>query len=179
MNAKTIDLNTLRRMLFDVDVPDSQIRPYVLLDSDNTTAFAPALKINWELVEDGNSEGDVALGFLNGVSRWRRQMRYRRKILGGWKGLKIVSEGDSWFQYPLLLDDVIDQIFERYAIYSLGSAGDHIADMIAKDEFTAAIRSEEPDVFLISGGGNDLVGDARLATMLHLSFVTIHPLAES
>lgn len=165
--AKKIKLSQLRAMLYDIDIDDADIRPYVTVDEDRSGPFSPVITINHELVEDTDDEGDIALGFLNSISRWRRQRRYRRKIDRGWTGLRVVSEGDSWFQYPFLLDDVIDQLFDDYAIYSLGAAGDHLLDIIAKDEFTQNIRDEQPHVFLISGGGNDLVGNGRLSTLLH------------
>jgi lysophospholipase L1-like esterase len=99
------------------------------------------------------------------VARWRRQRQYRRKI-GTWQGVRIVSEGDSWFQYPFLLDDVIDQLFDAYAILSLDAAGDLLADMVRQNELVSAVVQERPDVVLLSGGGNDLLGGARLSRML-------------
>ena len=105
--TKKIKLNKLREMLYDIDVDDSEIRPFVMLDEERSGPFSPVVTINHELVEDTDEEGDIALGFLNSISRWRRQRKYKRKIRKGWDGLRIVSEGDSWFQYPFLLDDVI------------------------------------------------------------------------
>ena len=87
---------------------------------------------------------------------------YRKKIAVGWSGLRIVSEGDSWFQYPFLLDDVIDQLFDQFAIFSLDAAGDLLQDMKKQDELSGAITAEQPQVVLLSGGGNDLLGDGRL-----------------
>lgn len=165
--TKQITLRQLREMLRNPDIDEQELREYVELDEVNSRAFAPVLRPKPDLVDTEGLEADILLGTFNSWSRSRRQQKYRRKIAQGWSGLKIVSEGDSWFQYPIILDDVIDQLFDRYAIYSLGAAGDLLEYMLKEDELTQAIATEQPDVFLISGGGNDLVGNGRLATMVH------------
>jgi subtilisin family serine protease/lysophospholipase L1-like esterase len=160
-----IRISELRRMLGDPEVPEGRLRPYAKLDPDQSGPFAPVLVPDPETVEDEGPEAAGILASLNAASRIRRQHRYRRK-LKGWDGLRIVSEGDSWFQYPLLLDDVIDHLFDRYAIYSLGAAGDRLAEMLERDEITRAIERETPHLLFLSGGGNDLVHDGHLARIL-------------
>lgn len=150
----------LRRMM-DPDVPDSDIRPYVRLDTLESGDFRPVVKLNPDVVEMPVTEAAMALASLNGISRWRRQQRYARKIVG-WTGLRVVAEGDSWFQYPFLLDDVIDQLFDRWAIYCTSAAGDLLSDMARQDEIAAAVRTQKPDLLLLSGGGNDLLGGGSL-----------------
>jgi hypothetical protein len=118
-------------------------------------------------VDDEGTEADVAMRFFNAMSKRRRQKKYLKKIEDGWSGLRIVSEGDSRFQYPFLLRDVIDQLFDEFAIYSLGAAGDLVQDMLDQDEILQAVRQHNPHVVLISGGGNDLLGDGMLKTALH------------
>lgn len=165
-----ISVKQLESMLLDIDVPDAKIRPYLAESLEESTPLNPVVKANPAKVEmtprAGALEGAVALASLNGISRWRRQQRYRRKIDDGWTGIRIVSEGDSWFQYPFLLDDVIDNLFDQYAIYSLDAAGDLISDMVKQNELAAAVVQERPNVVLLSGGGNDVLGGARLASLL-------------
>jgi V8-like Glu-specific endopeptidase/endonuclease/exonuclease/phosphatase family metal-dependent hydrolase len=162
-----ITLSRLLEMLRDEDIDDHEIRPYLKLDEERSTAFDPAITYNPELVtDDATEEGQVFLASFNWFSKRKRQKRYRKKIKGGFSGIRMVSEGDSWFQYPVLLDDVIDQLFDDYAIFSLGGAGHLLKDIIDEDEITEAVRREMPAFLLLSGGGNDMVGDARLATMV-------------
>ncbi|MVO95505.1 GDSL-type esterase/lipase family protein [Rhizobium leguminosarum] len=160
-----IDRATLEAMLTDPEVPEAAIRPYLKLDPLESQAFRPVVVINRARVQLDGTESAMALASLNGLSRWRRQKRYRAKI-GGWKGLKVLEEGDSWHQYPFLLDDIVDQQFDRWAIYSVSGAGDLLSDMAKQDELTAAIVAEQPDVVMLSGGGNDLLGDGRLSRYL-------------
>ena len=160
-----IDRATLEEMLMNPDVPDSAIRPYLLMDPLDSQAFRPSVVANPAMVDFGEVESAMALASLNGVARWRRQQRYARKIRG-WTGLKVVAEGDSWFQYPFLIDDVIDHLFDAWAIYCVGAAGDLLQDMARQDEVTAAVLAEKPDLLLLSGGGNDLLGGGQLVRYL-------------
>lgn len=159
----------LQRMILDDTVSDEQILQYVEVDPERSKAFQPVFKAREDLVIDPRGlEGAIAMNIFNKRSLRYRQKKYRKMIADGYDGIKIVSEGDSWFQYPLLLRDVIDQLFPgKYAVFSLGAAGDWLSNMVAKDEYTKVIREENPDIFLISGGGNDLVGDERLASLLY------------
>ncbi len=113
-------------------------------------------------------EGDIAVNWANRLGRAERLVNYRLKTLFGFKGTRIVSEGDSWFQYPVLLDDLIDQVsFEKdLAVYSLGAAGDLVERMARQREYKRALRDTKSPVLLLSGGGNDLLGDGRFKNLL-------------
>ena len=89
--------------------------------------------------------------------------------MGGFSGLRIVSEGDSWFQYPITLTDIIDNLSADpdKAILSLGAAGDTVANMARRAEFLRAVERENASVLLLSAGGNDLLGDGALAAVLN------------
>lgn len=163
--AERIDQAELERLLLDPTVPDSALRPYLKLEPVESQAYRPTVVVNPAMVTFTAEESALALASLNAVSRWRRQTRYRAKI-GSWTGLRVVAEGDSWFQFPFLVDDIIDHLFDRYAIYCVSGAGDLITDMARQDELSAAVAAQKPNVVLLSGGGNDLLGDGRLAQFL-------------
>jgi hypothetical protein len=165
--TKKITLSELRAMMRDLDVSDEEIAKYLEVDTSDVKGFAPSIRINSTVVDDEGLEADVAIRAFNAWDKRRRQRKYYKKIDAGWPGLRIVSEGDSWFQYPFLLKDVIDHLFDEFAIYSLGAAGDLVADMLDQDEILGAIRAQKPHVLLMSGGGNDLLGDGRVKTALH------------
>jgi Trypsin-like peptidase domain len=75
--------------------------------------------------------------------------------------LKFVSEGDSWFQYPLpTLRDVIDHLSDTFPIHCRAIAGMEVGKISANAmDFFAAVQDHQPDGVLLSGGGNDLLGD--------------------
>ncbi len=167
-SKKKIDASQLQEMLFDINVNEEDLAPYIMIDSERSRPFNPQITVNPKTVEidETAAEGALILNSMNGISRWRRQRKYEAKIRGGWTGLKIVEDGDSWHQYPLLLKDVIDQLFDDYAIYSFSAAGDVLASMVDQDETFEAIKKEKPDIFMISGGGNDLLGQGALRSYL-------------
>lgn len=112
-------------------------------------------------------EGQVATAAANAWSRKLRWMAFRRRIRQGYGGPVIVSEGDSWFQYPILLRDVIDNLSKPFAIHSLGAAGDTLSNMRAMGEYRSAIADSNASVFLFSASGNDVLGGGNLGALLH------------
>lgn len=170
MPTKTITQQELINKILDLDTSDDELTKYFVLDDQASEAFAPKVKPNANLVADNGLEGAFVINTFNSLARARRNRKYRRRIKN-WSGVKIVAEGDSWFQYPLILKDTIDQLIDRdhfqYAIYGLSGAGDLLSNIVKEDEISEAIENENPDVFLISGGGNDMVGDGRMATLVH------------
>ncbi len=122
-------------------------------------------------------EGRLGL-FNTKDNRRRNKVFYRKMMKESFRqnpdNITIVAEGDSWFQFPSLflgydpVKDVIDWLMddERMAVFSLASGGDWLSNILYTGEYIEALPRIGPDVLLISGGGNDLVGDMRLSTMV-------------
>lgn len=112
------------------------------------------------------------IGRFNRLSKRVRNKTYIGKIRKGFRenlhNKVILAEGDSWFEFPIFLNDIIDWLRKRedYAIYSLAYGGDWLANIMYQGEYIEGLPVHDPEVFLISGGGNDMVGDNRLTTML-------------
>ncbi len=168
--AKRISQQALMEKLRDIDISDEELAQYFIEDESSTDAFNPTVALNPKSVEDDGLEGAFVLNSFNSICRWRRNRKYKRRIKN-WNGVRVVAEGDSWFQYPLILKDTIDQLIDldnfQYAILGLSEAGDLLSNIVREDEISEAIEEQDPDVFLISAGGNDMVGNGRLATMVH------------
>ncbi|MBY5706970.1 DUF882 domain-containing protein [Rhizobium leguminosarum] len=113
-------------------------------------------------------ESNAALNWANKIARASRWVGYKTKTALGFDGLRIVEEGDSWTQYPLLLEDIVDQLGSDpdKAIFSLGAAGDLVEDMAARKEYFPALQQSGASILLLSGGGNDILGDGRFAHLL-------------
>jgi len=110
---------------------------------------------------------------LDDIKNRRRNKFFIKKIKSmssnnGKKFKVILAEGDSWFNYPLILTDIIDRISMEndFAVYSLASGGDWLLNMLTARHYVEELSILHPDVFLISGGGNDLVGSRRLAAVI-------------
>ena len=110
------------------------------------------------------------IGTLNKEAEGKKQKKFHRKIRKGFRDTvlypkhKIVMvEGDSWFEYPVFIKDITDHLEKdpNLAIYSLAYGGDWISNMISTMRYEYEYMKIKPDVFVISGGGNDIVGDSR------------------
>ena len=114
------------------------------------------------------------LGFLNRKSTGKRRKRYYKLIDQGFRSFDntnkklIVAEGDSWFQFPFFVRDIIDWLSDEpnYAVYSIAYGGDWFTNILYDEKYIEELSIHRPDVFLISGGGNDFVGANRLAAMV-------------
>ncbi len=102
---------------------------------------------------------------------------------------KIVAEGDSWFDYPLVRD-VIDHLRKKgFAVYKRSKLGDTLENMVYGSEFIInkksntvknygpkdwnevknAIKKYKPRFVLFSAGGNDVVGLELVRYLNHKS----------
>ncbi|MBN2482281.1 MAG: SGNH/GDSL hydrolase family protein [Bacteroidales bacterium] len=157
------DLDELLRS----DNPDEKITPSELLH-----VTMRIFDLNERNIYNGSRAEEGILGKLNRRSRRIRNRRYMRKINKGFRaepGNKIIlAEGDSWFEFPVFVRDIIDWLQKRkdYAVYSLAYGGDWLANILYQGEYVEGLPVHTPDVFLISGGGNDLVSKNRLTTMM-------------
>jgi len=100
------------------------------------------------------------------MARWQpseRNARYRKRRNAGFPS--VVSEGDSWFDYPFYKNtiDLIDDA-ELFAHHRLEASGDTVKGMIgtaaAVNNLRTIIEHERPICVLFSGGGNDLAAAA-------------------
>lgn len=171
MSGPKTSFDELEAMLADPELPDAAIRPYLRALPELTTAFAPAVQPDPERVrmrplDTARARGLGFLDWANRWSRWRRQRRFERRLQAGDRAPVLASEGDSWFQFPLLLDDTIDQLEPHYLIYSLDAAGDTLAQMTGprRDYIEPLVHPEiGPHLrgLLFSAGGNDILGEER------------------
>lgn len=76
---------------------------------------------------------------------------------------RVVAEGDSWFQHPLIFDllDCIAAARNDFAMLALARAGGTFQEMIEQNEYAPAVAEEQPKYFLLSAGGNDFLGDVH------------------
>ncbi len=129
--------------------------------------------MNEEILREFSDASKGFLGKLNKISTKKRIKKYykrikRNKISYKEDGKIILAEGDSWFQFPLLIRDIIDWLNKRptNGIYSIAYGGDWLTNIIYEADYISELPIHDPDVLLISGGGNDLVGGNRLAVMV-------------
>ncbi len=120
---------------------------------------------------------DGFIGTLNKSANEKKIKKYHKKIKKGFRDRQkypnnkvVLIEGDSWFEYPIFLKDITDYLVKEpnLAVYSHAHGSDWIANMISSLQYEYDYMKIKPDIFIISGGGNDVLGDDRLSNFLLL-----------
>jgi hypothetical protein len=161
------------------------IPAYVLkqmLDDEITSPFAEGLffdanfsetnplnidiKLKPEItIKEGNADNlrkNAIVDIANWWSRRKRNKYYENIARRFPERTKIVSEGDSWFQHPLVYD-IIDDLSKIYAVRCVAAAADTLSNYFSHaktrgEYFLDVLTEVKPAFFLISGGGNDILG---------------------
>lgn len=148
-------------------------------------------------IANHSNHKDGLLGLFNRKDQERRNRIFKRKIRGkvanrfgkrrfdGFRSVKgnmvVMAEGDSWFEFPSIfigkrrlinpVKDIIDHLMEEksVAVYSIAAGGDWLSNMLRAADYIEELPKVSPDIFMFSGGGNDMLGDYRLATMVRSS----------
>jgi len=118
----------------------------------------PTALLKPELIVPPGEKGfldDAKLLVANEIESWRRDRQYQQVKD---KRTRIVAEGDSWFLYPFFVQEILDHLAILYAVKSLAAGGDTLEDIMKQDDYLATIKTEKPKFFLVSGGGNDILG---------------------
>lgn len=167
-----ITLAELAEKVSDPTTPRDELARYFRVNQDAGDPFDPVVEIDPAMVHvpdtaDARSRSALILNGANWLERNGRQSRFYRLLSKGtYTGPIIVEEGDSWFQYPFKLWDVIDVLMEKYAVLSLSAGGDTLENMVRKAEYRKALGDTGASILLLSGGGNDLVANGNLAQHL-------------
>ncbi|MDS9468991.1 caspase family protein [Paracoccus sp. MBLB3053] len=175
--APKITFSELQRQISDGSLSAEAGRKYFRIDENASTPFAPVFVPNPDLVEmpPPGSRSALALNSANALARWSRLSAYYSKIGSGYDGPRIAAEGDSWFQYPLRLFDVIDYVAERYAVFDSSAAGDLLENMARKREYLDALTQSGAEILLLSAGGNDVCAGGALADHLESFDASLRP----
>lgn len=126
-------------------------------------------------IENESTASEGLIGSLNKRSQIKKRKTFNKKMKQDFtnkdlfpENKVVLVEGDSWFEFPLFLHEITDDLIreDNLAIYSLASGGDWVSNMISSGDYQSEYFSLRPDIFIISGGGNDMVGEERLAKMI-------------
>lgn len=173
-----ISYEDFKKKVMNPNIPDSEIAKYLTAEAGTRGPFDPIVKPDPDKVaitREGQFDTENAMRWANDACRWRRHARFDNRIAAGEKKPVLVSEGDSWFQFPFLIDDVIDQLESDYLIWSLDAAGDTADNMVnRKPEYKKGLDEQKANGvagFLFSGAGNDVIGQDSLGNPVLASLV--------
>ncbi len=110
------------------------------------------------------------MGFFNRRSNKKRNKRYYKRLKKDIARTKIYVEGDSWFQHPFIQEifQKLDRVLKRkYALYSSAMGGEWWSNILTEGDYQPEISTIHPDVIMLSGGGNDLVGGRKISNLIN------------
>ncbi len=185
--ARKITFEELKRMMADPSKPDSELRPYLVPAMRGDGSGYPDARPNPQTVElppSAEFELESAMAWGNSASRWRRKSAFYTNLDSFPERKILLSEGDSWFQFPLLLDDVIDHLTRTHLVRSLDAAGDTLDNMLVRNpEFLTTLiqldeeltaRGRKVDALLLSAAGNDIIGEDQFGKPALLALLRNH-----
>ena len=82
--AKKITSSELIGLIKDIDVDDAKLAKYFKVDENQPDGFVPKIVLDRSLIHDDGLESAKLLNVANGLARWRRNRRYRKRIKN-WK----------------------------------------------------------------------------------------------
>jgi len=172
MATRRITLKELLDMLEDDEITAEDLEPYVMVNEAASGMFNqriipnPATVILPGQSGDFQLQADLVLRAVNDYQKDKRNSIFEKRKSLGYRPL-IVAEGDSWFQFPRKPKDTIDHLIDRgYAIKCLSAAGDTLAQMRGHEEYINVFRETGATIFMLSGGGNDVLGGGDLKRLL-------------
>lgn len=161
--------------LSDPGTDEEELQQYFTAEYDPEFGLSPKLAINSEKVDvtglDGDpnlTQGNLGLGFLNKVYQNRRRHQFEKQLKDSPEKPVILAEGDSWFEYPLWLEDTVDYLNRDYNVFCISAAGDELRGIVADAEYKDYLelltseKNLKVQAILLSGGGNDIVGEYLL-----------------
>lgn len=157
-----------QRKLLDETLGDEEILKYSkIVKGEGAFDWDIVADPDKVLISEEDQQIESAMKIGNTLSRWRRARRFGKRLHDGDQSPVLVSEGDSWFQFPFIIREVIDQLQDDYLIWSVGAAGDTAANMVFgperkyHTEYMRALLAQKDRVkgFLFSAAGNDIIGE--------------------
>jgi N-acetylmuramoyl-L-alanine amidase len=156
-------------MLSDPETPNEMIIAFSTFAPDEGGAFDPVMipDPRWVEMTQAQLEAESAMRIGNGLARFRRQNAFRRAISAGDRRPVLVAEGDSWFQFPVFIDETVDQLGSNYLVSCVSAAGDTARNMIfgsygpRRREYMRELdrNADRVQAFLLSAAGNDIIGE--------------------
>ncbi len=151
----------------DPDTTDREILDVSLI-LPGAGAFDFRIVPNPDVVDlpEGAEDTENAMAVANDLARSRRATKFAlRKDFGN--APVLVSEMDSWGQFPVLIDEIVDHLNKGYNVYSVGAAGDTAQNMVRGpvqargQEYMLALDAQRDEVqaFVFSAAGNDIIGE--------------------
>ena len=156
-------------MLMDPETPEDVIAAFSTFAPDAGGAFDPVMipdPARVEMTED-QIAAESAMRIGNNLARWRRARVFEQALNRNDRRPVLVAEGDSWFQFPIFIQETVTHLGRDHLISCLSAAGDTARNMIfgqggaRRREYMRELdrRADKVQAFLLSAAGNDIIGE--------------------
>lgn len=160
----TLTAAEITARIFDPETPPADLAEILTVDQARSHPFRPHFTIRRDLAEQTAGGAQIADG-IPALIRRGRQRRYAERIAAGWQGPRLVVDGDSWFQFPLVRD-LYHQLDRDHAVHCLSGEGDPLHNPIRRQQICDAIVELRPDAVVISAGGSDVLDGFRFPAFI-------------
>jgi hypothetical protein len=172
--AQPISLRELQDTFLNLEIPEQDLADYVEIRPDQSRPFAPALTPRSDSVNLAPPLGGPAVraellgDVVHRLAKERRRRQFERDLERRPGLPTIYAEGDSWFQFPVFIKELIDHLSSDFNILCTSTAGDTLQNMLFdRPEYLAELkrliflRGLDVRGFFFSGAGNDVIGEGK------------------
>jgi len=172
--ASPISLRELEQKFLDLEIPEHELADYVEIQPERSRPFAPALTPRADSVDLTPPLGGPAIraellgDVVNRLAKERRRRQFERDLSRRPALPTIYAEGDSWFQFPVFIEELIDHLGAQFNIHCTSTAGDTLQNMLfERPEYLTELkrliflRGLDVRGFFFSGAGNDVIGEGK------------------
>lgn len=169
-SAKKLSIDEWEALVDDVMRTDAEILAVSIVATGNW-GFNLGLEPNPDFVDVPRDWylNENAMRWANRRARRKRKRRFEKRLRSGDTSPVLVTETDSWGQFPLLIDDVIDHLNDNgFNCWSMGAAGDTAENIVygpitkGGQEYMLGLEAQKTLVraFVFSAAGNDIIGES-------------------
>lgn len=168
---KTIGFADLSTLVATDKITEADIGRYFYSKGTAPGAMVPTLAVNRLTVDTAGSESLVVQMENDLAYRAIESVRRSEAVKAGAPAPNgtIVAEGDSWFNLPefgfpiFVPPTLVDVLALTFPINNIAHWGDTLAQIVNAGEYISYLKTGKVKYFLFSAGGNDVLGNGRLA----------------
>ena len=148
----------IEQLYFDYRSYQIGIKPSLKVNRDQSAASSTAAF---------RASNDWKIKTLNKIFNAVRRRQFLRRMLAKPDWEIVLAEGDSWFLLPdPRIKDTLSYIGKKFNVRCLADAGDELTDYIKNGDLIGEAEILKPRIVLLSGGGNDVIGEEIAAFLL-------------
>jgi len=103
----------------------------------------------------------VTFRAISGLDNYIRNQRFETTRKNS-TAPNIVVQGDSWVSFPFVIQDLGQHLSKLFPTFCIGCPGDNVQDMGSAeklDELLWSLDYTQADFLVLSGGGNEMIGE--------------------